>query len=165
MKRNIQVSGTIELNEKDIKRILISYARGNEMLLLKAIDSYLTRENGISAKKITQQRNEKDELSIKVDVQTISEAGISALSISKLWKPTAVGFTKQNMGFYRELSKYFVGLKKKKKKRIAYEITLKHMRKFFPGLTERKFYNYIVDKRQWLRRGFSFDSDSRTFHF
>lgn len=161
MKQNIQVAGSIELNEEDIKTMLLNYAKGNEQLLLKAIDDQLKKQHGISVKQIIPINNESSELTLKIEVQTVA-AG--KLSISKL-KAQAGGFIKPNMGFYWELSKYIEGLKRKRKKSIEYTIVLKAMKKLFPALTEKQFYVYIIDKRQWIKRGFSFDSKSKTFNF
>jgi hypothetical protein len=161
MKQNIQVSGTVELNEEDLKRILLNHAKANEALMLTVIDTYLRKEHGISAKKITPVKS-NGKLSIKVEVN--AAPGKAAVSISKLKQPTT-GFTKSNMGFARELARYFDDLKKGKKKSVAYAVALKHMNKVFPALTEKKFYVYIFNKRQWLKWGFSYDSKSKTFHF
>lgn len=74
-------------------------------------------------------------------------------------------FIKPNIGFYWELSKYFMELKRKRKKSIKLDTALEYMQGHFPALTRRRFYVYIIDKRQWRKKGFSFNSKSKTLYF
>jgi|SRR5882672_11436808 len=166
MKQNFKVSGVVRLNEEDVKRVLLILAKEDEAILIKAVDAYLKKKHGIAATKITVVKNNHvvQEIKVEIEAQTTAEAGRAASSISKLKQRTG-GFTKSNVGFYNELTKYFDGLKRKRQKSVEYEVVFKTMLKLFPALTDRKFYIYTIDKRQWQKRGFSFDSKSRIFNF
>lgn len=162
MKQNIEIKGEIEFNQMEVKDILLAYAQDNNPFLLRAVDFYLKKNNGIAASKITIVKGGNDTISVKVEVKSSSDVG--TLPITK-FKTSTFGFTRTNLGFYNELTKYFEALIDKKQKKVEFGVALKYMTKKFPALTERKFYIYISDKRQSLKRGFSFDSKTKTFHF
>jgi hypothetical protein len=165
MKQLLRVAGYVEFGESEIKDIVFNYFKGNEDMLFKVVDNYLVKEHGISAKKLSQGIDSKGKVYVKVDVQSINPNGDGDLTNPIFLKPIKRTFIKANKGFYKELEKYFLSLKKKKKKEVSFDDALKSMSSILPRLTSRKFYLYISDKRQQLKKGFKFDSASRTIRF
>lgn len=156
MKQIVRSIEEVVLSQNDIKDAAFSLIKDDEQVMETAIRKYILANLGSNMKEL-QVTKVKDEL---VATALIDNNG---KSVSKPTPTKPKGqFERKNVGFYKFLIEYLKGMKKKGEKNVPKDATLKALQKSLPNLDSRNFDVYIRDKREWAKKGFSYNSDSRT---
>jgi hypothetical protein len=160
MKTNLQVSGNVELDEKEIQQALLKYAL-EEKKLVDIVNNYLSPQN-LTTKKLVHTQTPNG-IRVVAEVTSASKDTLSYTPpVQKETKERNMpSFTKKNKGYADKFTEFLDEQRKKKRKEIPFNEYMEEMQFLFPTMDYRRLYIYLSDKKLQASRRFKFDTDKK----